>query len=877
MTRNPSPAADVSNQTSAGALRPRAAGKFLYLGGDKLDVKGVTYGAFRPGRSGVPFPEPALVRRDFAAMAAAGLNALRTYTVPPEWLLDEAWFHGLRVMVGIPWEQHIAFLDDPGRSESIERRVREGVLRCLGHPAVLCYAVGNEIPAPIVRWTGRERVERHIERLYVAVKRLDPDALVTYVNYPTTEYLDLAFLDLVAFNVYLEAAPRFAAYLARLHNRAGDRPLLMAELGVDSKAHGLERQARLLHQQVRASLEGGCAGSFVFGWTDEWHRGGEEVTGWDFGLTTRERLPKPALASVRRAFALPRTPPGGRWPRVSVVVCVYNGEKTLADCLAGASRLDYPDFEVIVVDDGSSDGSAPIASGFDVRLIRTENRGLSRARNAGVQAAGGEIVAFLDADARPDPDWLSHLVLTLRAHDLAGVGGPNVAPPGGGLVASCVANAPGGPVHVLSTDLEAEHIPGCNMAFRKEVLEGIGGFDPRFRVAGDDVDVCWRVQERGWRIGFSPGALVWHHPRDTVGGYWRQQRGYGAAEALLEAKWPEKYNVAGHVTWGGRVYGSAVHLYPLRRSRIYSGTWGDAPFQRLEYAPPGLLWEAAAMPEWYLALALLLALSLLGLVWSPLLLAAPLFALGLGLTVARSLGGTLRARFGTRPGSRREALARRALTWCLHLMQPLARLRGRFLSGLVPWRVRTRGEVTFAWPRRRLLRLWREVGEAHTQTLGRIERHLAEGGAAVRRGGGWDEWDLEVEGGALGRSRLRSCVEWHGGLRQIVRFALAPRWTGIARAGAAWSGFLSLWALRDGAPLAAAVLGAGALLIAGRAVWECGLAGAALARAIGGAERGREQPAPLPRGEGASASEDVAVRGGELDPVPAPARLQATG
>src|SRR5204863_144550 len=79
----------------------------------------------------------------------------------------------------------------------------------------------------------------------------------------------------------------------------------------------------------------------------------------------------------------------------------------------------------------------------------------------------------------------------------AGVGGPNSGPPGDGPIAECVARAPGGPVHVLVTDREAEHIPGCNMGFRKSCLEAIGGFDPQFRTAGDDVDVCWRLQERG--------------------------------------------------------------------------------------------------------------------------------------------------------------------------------------------------------------------------------------------------------------------------------------------------------------------------------------------------------------------------------------------
>src|SRR5207245_3889009 len=87
-------------------------------------------------------------------------------------------------------------------------------------------------------------------------------------------------------------------------------------------------------------------------------------------------------------------------------------------------------------------------------------------------------------------------------------GGPNIPPPGDGAVADCVANAPAGPAHVLLSDREAEHIPGCNMAFRREALRAIGGFDPRFRTAGDDVDVCWQLQQRGWPHGLRPAGGV---------------------------------------------------------------------------------------------------------------------------------------------------------------------------------------------------------------------------------------------------------------------------------------------------------------------------------------------------------------------------------
>src|SRR5207302_6819026 len=134
---------------------------------------------------------------------------------------------------------------------------------------------------------------------------------------------------------------------------------------------------------------------------------------------------------------------------------------------------------------------------------------LSAARNVGTQAATGEIVAFIDDDAYPEIHWLRFLALAFMEGKYVGVGGPNLAPPNDGWVADAVANAPGGPNPVLLSDTVAEHIPGCNMAFRKEALEAIGGFDSVFRTAGDDVEVCWWLRDRGGAIGCGPGAVVW--------------------------------------------------------------------------------------------------------------------------------------------------------------------------------------------------------------------------------------------------------------------------------------------------------------------------------------------------------------------------------
>ncbi len=112
-------------------------------------------------------------------------------------------------------------------------------------------------------------------------------------------------------------------------------------------------------------------------------------------------------------------------------------------------HLDYPDYEVIVIDDGSTDRTGPSPNNATLILIRTENNGLSAARNRGMQAATGEIIAYIDDDAYPDPHWLNYLASAFMRTDHVGVGGPNLLPSGDGPSPIASHNAPGGPVHVL--------------------------------------------------------------------------------------------------------------------------------------------------------------------------------------------------------------------------------------------------------------------------------------------------------------------------------------------------------------------------------------------------------------------------------------------
>jgi GT2 family glycosyltransferase len=825
------PASTSSSRRVSLMQRPAVRGKFLEVD-EKLYVRGVSYGSFRPGLHG-EYPDPATVARDFAAMANAGINTVRTYTVPPAWLLDYAAAHGLRVIVGLAWEQHVTFLDDRATARSIEHRVRAGVAASAGHPAVLCYATGNEIPASIVRWYGARRVERFLECLCRAAREEDAGGLVTYVNYPSTEYLQLPFLDLVCFNLFLEDQGKLEAYLRRLQNLAGDRPLLITELGLDGAQHGEGAQAVALDRQLRTVFGSGCAGAVVFSWTDEWHRGGEDVNGWRFGLTDRERRPKAALAAVSRAFEEVPFQAQRSTPRVSVIVCSHNGAATLPECLAGIDGLDYPDYETLVVDDGSTDGTAQVAERFGVRLIRTPHLGLAAARNAGLEAAEGEIVAYIDDDATPDTHWLRYAVATLSVGGHAGVGGPNLPPAGDGTVAAAVALAPGGPTHVLLTDGEAEHIPGCNMVFWRDRVVEVGGFDLRFRVAGDDVDMCWRLHERGWTLGFSPCAVVWHRRRSSIRAFLGQQRAYGRAEALLEQAWPEKYNLAGHLSWRGRIYGGPPEI-GSRRGRIRYGIWGSALFQSVYERSPGV-WSLPLMPEWYMLIAALAAASAYELLYEPLLVAVPivdtpLSVILLGLAVIAIV--TRAVQTAVHSG---ETLRVRALTAFLSVLQPLARLSGRLFAGLTPWRGRGR---RFALPRRRKRVLWSERWHSPLDRLGGLAASLRREGAAVRAGGSVDRWDLEVRTGSIGGARLLLAVEEHDRGRQLLRHRIWPRWSRGGLAFATLSGLFAGLAAEQGLTATTVVLAALAVATLMLVIRDCASA-VALCLDVLGAE---EQP-----------------------------------
>ena len=791
--------------------RIRVHGKFFFAGNQKHFVKGVTYGPFAPGSHGSQFPEPAMVDKDFALMREAGVNTVRVFTVPPIWLLDAAHRAGLKLLIGLSWAEHIAFLDSVSIQAEIREAVAAGARNCCRHPAVFGYLVGNEIPPDIVRWHGAEAVRRFVKCLASAVRDEDPKALVSYANFPSTEYLTIDFTDFTCFNVYLHYETAFRRYIARLHNLAVDQPLVLTEFGVDSMRQGEEEQRRILSWQVRSAFESGIAGTFVFAWTDEWFTGGHLIEDWAFGLVDQERRPKPSFREIACQYNHVLPPSLRRYPQVSVVVCAYNAERTIDRCLASLAALNYPDYEVIVVNDGSRDRTLEIAEGYGFcRIISQPNKGLSVARNVGAEAATGEIVAYTDSDCVADPDWLTYLVAKMEANNLTACGGPNFPPPEDTLVPAVVAVAPGGPTHVLISDEVAEHIAGCNMAFAREALLRLGGFDPIYRAAGDDVDICWRFQDAGYVIGFSPAAVVWHFRRNTVSAYFNQQRGYGKAEALVYAKHPFRFNLLGQAKWLGRIYGDlSASLLLSRRPVIYSGVFGRGLFQTM-YEPPSSL--AASLPltfEWSAASLVLAFAGIAGGGWLW-LLTVPLLATW-GLCINGAIQAPIDQRFS---GFNTAGIRARTLVALLIYLGPLFRgwerikwrvkeMRAQSQIGLIDTEQRAR----ISWRERAFhLSYWSEAGAEKEALLPRLIALLVSHKYLVTTDAGWSNWDLKIARGLCGRALVTVCTENHGGNKRLLRVRCAMRLSHLALFLLRSYAALTAFTLILGWPLVAAVI-----------------------------------------------------------------------
>ena len=737
-----------------------ARGKYLFEGAEKFYLRGVSYGTFAPNSRGEQYPEPERAAADFAQIRRLGANLVRLYVPPPLWMVEAAREAGLRLMVGIPWPHHMAFLDSRDMMRDIRDAIRKtvGELRQFGE-TIAAYSIGNEIRSDIVRWHGPRAVSGFLAELYDLGKQIEPDALFTYSNYPSTEYLDLSFLDFISFNVYLHREDDFRRYFTHLLGQAGELPLLLSETGMDTIREGEDHQAELLAWQGQAAFELGLSGFIVFAFTDEWYTGGAEITDWAFGLTRRDRSPKPAFDAVASIFANTLPPKLNPAPKASVIVPAYNAASTLGECVASLRTLNYPNYETIVVDDGSSDSTAQIAEQAGVQTIRLEHRGLAAARNAGVEAASGEIIAFIDADARADRDWLYHLVETITRREAAAASGPNFAPTSASTRAAAMAAAPGLPREVRAGDADLAQLCGCNMALSKAALTKIGGFDPAFTTAGDDVDLSWRLTASGGTLAYAPGAVVIHERRATLGSYLAQQRGYGIGEGLLSKRYPlrdaAEDGIYAAPSWVAAILGGA---------RVYYGEFGRGLFQTV-YSAGDSYGDLPLTIQWIaVSAAFLIGATMnrfLGVIG------------GVGIMITL-LAAAARAASTPLPTAQK-GIAARIYLWILNLLGPPIRSLAR---ERIKWKVETAHGDSDS----EINSLESEGVADSAKVLAACREALIRRGLAVAETDGFQSYDLEIVVPPLVRMPINAVREKDGRVSLLWRTRVAPRQALIAAA-----------------------------------------------------------------------------------------------
>ena len=660
-----------------------------------------------------------------------GLQALVEFSVTADELLSDSTFRAV-----ISRTAHLANLLRP-------------------YPALMGYLLDCRVAADDLRHRGLDQLRKRIKRLIANLHRADADRVVALKHRPATVGLSMLAEDLVYAELPALSSDELGEYVVRLHNLAEARPLVL-EFG-----EGLPAQDELVASAFGLGVAGVVAPAMQPAASPGWL--GIRM------LSGGEHLPFVSLNG-----SCPPPPPVA--PMVSVVICACNAERTMRACLESLRTIDYPNYEVVVVDDGSRDATAAIAADFpEFRLIRQPNKGLSVARNVGMQAAHGELIAYTDSDCVVDPHWLTLIVRTMTAGGFDGCGGPNYAPHEEGWVEGSVAASPGAPCHVLTGDDRAEHLAGCNMVFRKEALAAVGGFDSQFRAAGDDVDICWRMLDAGYSLGFCPAAFVWHFRRSTIKAYYGQQRGYGKAEAMLFLKYPERFNALGQIRWRGTIPGLARTI-PGGGSRV-GWTRRARDLQRVSDGHLNVLKVLPLTAEWNAASLVALALSLgFGITPIPALL---MLTMGVLWAVYYAAKAPLEK-------CHRSFRARALIAWLAYtgpISRTLARYRYRRNSrGSNALDLPPRQRPTVQWLRRTVrLAYWNEVWTTRESLLEHVGHLHAKVGRPALPESGWSDADLLIEPGALTRVEIKTADEEHSGNRMKNHVAIRARLTSTAR------------------------------------------------------------------------------------------------
>jgi glycosyltransferase involved in cell wall biosynthesis len=230
-------------------------------------------------------------------------------------------------------------------------------------------------------------------------------------------------------------------------------------------------------------------------------------------------------------------------PFVSIIVPARNCERTIGECLTSLLALDYPKdrVEILAVDNASTDWTRQVIQRYPVRCLHEPRRGPSAARNRGIEASVGDILAFTDADCVATPMWLSELAKDFEREEIWGVAGEVAADKPQTPAQRYVAmRRPRLQETVLR--LRRPFAGTGNIAFRRETFQTISCFDPMLP-SGEDKDLVWRFSGAGLKLAYNPRALVLHRHRDTAWKLFVQFVGWGRGVALVHHKHRPSWSV----------------------------------------------------------------------------------------------------------------------------------------------------------------------------------------------------------------------------------------------------------------------------------------------------------------------------------------------